>query len=51
MDDQYFCNSYFKVKDVKDWGYRGLDYMSAAVALALIVLGTSDESDAVVLNK
>lgn len=44
-DDRYFCNSYFTVKDVKDWGYRGLDYLSAAVALGLIVLGTTDDSD------
>lgn len=43
-DDRYFCNSYFTVKDVKDWGYRGLDYISAAVALALILLGTTDDS-------
>ena len=44
-DDRYFCNSYFTVKDVKDWGYRGLDYLSAAVALGLIVLGTTDDSN------
>ena len=44
-DVRYFCNSYFTVKDVKDWGYRVLDYLSAAVALGLIVLGTTDDSN------
>lgn len=37
-DDKYFCNTYFKVKDVKDWGYRFVDYAAATVALTMIVL-------------
>ena len=37
-DDRYFCKTYFKVKDVKDWGYRFVDYAAATVALTMIVL-------------
>jgi hypothetical protein len=44
-DSNLFCGTYFTVKDVKDWGYRGLDYISAAVALGLIVIGTIDNTD------
>lgn len=37
-DDRYFCNTYWRVREVKDWGYRFIDYASAAVALGLIVV-------------
>jgi hypothetical protein len=37
-DDRYFCNTYLKVRDLKDWGYRFVDYASATVALAMIVV-------------
>ena len=38
VDDRYFCNTYFKVKDLKDWGYRLVDYASATVALGVITI-------------
>lgn len=50
-DERLFYNSSLTLKDVKDWGYRGVDYLAAAVALALILLGTSDETSAICQNK
>ena len=42
VDKRPFCGSYFTVEDAKDFGYRGLDYVAAIVALSLVVLGTSE---------
>ena len=44
-DDRYFLNTYLKVRDLKDWGYRFVDYASATVALAMIVVEAAKAQD------
>lgn len=44
-DDRYFLNTYLKVRDLKDWGYRFVDYASATVALAMIAVEAAKAQD------
>jgi|GEM_PF-1730856 len=37
-EERYFLNTYFKINDLKSWGYRFVDYASASVALAMIFI-------------
>jgi len=40
--DPFFCGTRFTKQQVADWTFRGVDYMAAFVAVALIIMETSD---------
>jgi hypothetical protein len=42
VDNRPFCGTYFTVENVKDFGFRGIDYLAAIVALSLVAVSTSD---------
>lgn len=40
--DKPFCGTRFTTRQVTDWTFRGVDYCAAIVAVALIIMETSD---------
>jgi hypothetical protein len=42
IKDAPFCGTRFTTRQVTDWTFRGVDYFAAIVAVALIIMETSD---------
>ncbi|MBM3194634.1 MAG: hypothetical protein FJZ60_02595, partial [Chlamydiae bacterium] len=42
IKDKPFCGTRYTTRQVTDWTFRGVDYFAAMVAIALIIMETSD---------